>query len=415
MSAAMSQHTRTHTCTDTGPHTVAPARPTPASPVRTCVAAVLSAAFWFGFASLPDTARAHGDEDHSQDAKAPGVPTPAAQPPGNGPQRLADGSVFMPKTVQYRLGVRTQPARTVPLATTQTLQGHVVADPDSGGRVQAPFAGSVLPGPKGMPVAGQRVAKGEVVAYLRPLAGALERGNQQALLAELDAQLAVAQGRVNRLAQLSGAVPQKDIDTARIERDALARRRGFISTSIDHAEPVRAPAAGTLSALGGGQLRAGQIVDARDTLFDIVDPQRLAIEALAYDPQLATTLRTASARAGEQTLALRFVGGGLQLREQALPLLFRITTRDATLAVGQPVTVWVQAGRTVPGTALPRQALAPGNAGDTTVWVHTEAERFVARRVRTQPLDATHVAVVDGLHEGERVVTEGASLLSQVR
>jgi hypothetical protein len=49
------------------------------------------------------------------------------------------------------------------------------------------------------------------------------------------------------------------------------------------------------------------------------------------------------------------------------------------------------------------------------VWVHTEAERFVARRVRTQPLDATHVAVVDGLHDGERVVTEGASLLSQVR
>ncbi len=37
------------------------------------------------------------------------------------------------------------------------------------------------------------------------------------------------------------------------------------------------------------------------------------------------------------------------------------------------------------------------------------------RRVRTESLDAANVAVIEGLHDGERVVTEGASLLSQVR
>jgi len=49
------------------------------------------------------------------------------------------------------------------------------------------------------------------------------------------------------------------------------------------------------------------------------------------------------------------------------------------------------------------------------VWVHTEPERFVARSVRTRPLDAANAAVVDGLHDGDRVVTDGSSLLSQVR
>jgi hypothetical protein len=49
------------------------------------------------------------------------------------------------------------------------------------------------------------------------------------------------------------------------------------------------------------------------------------------------------------------------------------------------------------------------------VWIHAEAERFVARPVRVQSLDAANVAITEGLHDGERVVTEGAGLLSQIR
>jgi hypothetical protein len=35
--------------------------------------------------------------------------------------------------------------------------------------------------------------------------------------------------------------------------------------------------------------------------------------------------------------------------------------------------------------------------------------------VRTQPLDGTRVAVIDGLEAGVRVVVQGAALLNQVR
>ena len=43
------------------------------------------------------------------------------------------------------------------------------------------------------------------------------------------------------------------------------------------------------------------------------------------------------------------------------------------------------------------------------------AERFLSRRVTVESHDAATVAVVNGLKNGDRVVTEGASLLSQVR
>ncbi|MGB7991242.1 MAG: HlyD family secretion protein, partial [Candidatus Methylophosphatis roskildensis] len=173
-------------------------------------------------------AAAHGDEDHSADAKKP---PSAGAVIVDGPQRLADGSLFLPKPVQRRLGIRTIQVRSGELAATVELNGTVIADPETSGRVQAAFSGSVLPGPKGMPVAGRKVAKGEVLAYLRPVASAIERGNQKAQLAELEAQLAIADGRVRRFEQLEGAVPQKEIEAARIERAALDRRRAFVSAS----------------------------------------------------------------------------------------------------------------------------------------------------------------------------------------
>jgi hydrogenase maturation factor len=77
--------------------------------------------------------------------------------------------------------------------------------------------------------------------------------------------------------------------------------------------------------------------------------------------------------------------------------------------------VIVRTAREIKGAAVSRSALTKSSSGEMIVWVHTEAERFVARRVRQQSLDAGSVAIIDGLHDGDRVVTEGAGLLSQVR
>lgn len=373
-----------------------------------------------GIGVATDAALAHGDEDHSHDT---GKPAPAAVPATGtagvvptAPQRLADGSLFVPKPVQRQLGLRTQVARSADLVATVELNGQVIADPQTSGRVQAMFAGSVLPGPKGMPTAGRKLAKGEVMAYLRPISGAMERGNQQANLAELEAQLAIAERKLQRFEQLEGAVPQKEIEAARIEHAALQRRRAYVRASIDSAEPLVAPVAGIVSA--SHHLLAGQMVEAKELLFEIVDPSHLAVTALAYDAGIAKTLVSASALAEQTALELEFVGAGQQLREQALPLLFRITTRNAAVAVGQPVKVIAQTAQGIQGMRVPRTALTKtgtGGTGEMVVWVHTEAERFVARRIRYQSLDATHIAILDGVHDGERVVSVGAGLLAQVR
>jgi multidrug efflux pump subunit AcrA (membrane-fusion protein) len=114
-------------------------------------------------------------------------------------------------------------------------------------------------------------------------------------------------------------------------------------------------------------------------------------------------------------LPLVFVGGAQQLREQALPLLFRIKPPSPPLAVGQPLKVVAQTKRTIKGVAVPLAALTRNGSGDTVLWVHVGAEKFVPRKVRFQALDGANAAVTESIAAGERMVIQGASALAQVR
>lgn len=370
---------------------------------------------------LANQAVAHGDEDHS--ASPPAIAAAAANPargsaalapPGNAaPQRLADGSLFVPKAVQRQLGLRTRVAEVRDVPAALELAGKVVANANAGGLVQAGQAGRVEAAGPSLPVLGQVVRKGEVLARLQPVINSLERGASQSQIAEIDAQLAIAERKVARYAELEGAVPQSVIDAAGLERDALRRRRSALHSGLSGAEALRAPISGVVSA---SNVVAGQVVDAKEVLFEVVDPSRLAVEALAYDPALTAGIAAkASAAVPGGVLDLNYVGTGRQLREQALVLLFSVRPGSAAVAVGQPVTVHASTTRSVRGAALARTAVIKMASGETAVWVHTEAERFVQRKVTAAPLSATELVVTQGVSPGDRVVTDGAGLLAQVR
>jgi hypothetical protein len=362
---------------------------------------------------------AHGDEDHGEDAKpaaninampATGTSLPADK---SSPTRLPDGSVWVPKPAQHLLGIRTILGKPQDIAATVAINGRVVADPNFSGRVQSGQAGRIEAAATGFPYLGLKVSKGQVLAFVTPVASSIERANQRAQLAELDSNRVIAEKRVKRLEQLVGGVPRKDIIAARAELEGLSTRRAAIASGLSQREELRAPTSGVISL---ANVVAGQIVDARDVLFEIIDPQKLWVEAIAYDTALASESASASAMTSDsQTLVLSFLGPGYQLREQALPLLFSIHPPVPALSVGQPVKVLVQTRRAVRGIAVPQASLLKNATGESMVWVHASAERFTPKKVRAQPLDGSTAAVLQGLEPGDRVVTEGAALLSQVR
>jgi hypothetical protein len=145
----------------------------------------------------------------------------------------------------------------------------------------------------------------------------------------------------------------------------------------------------------------------------------LLIEAIAYDAKLATRITAASARIEPGvSIPLTFIGAGRSLREQAIPILFRLNPgkqAPPALTVGQPLTVLAQTDQVIAGYAVPAIAIVKDRNNQDIVWVHVGAERFVPRTVRFVPSDGTTSIVVDGLAKGERLVVQGASLLNQVR
>jgi membrane fusion protein, heavy metal efflux system len=363
-------------------------------------------------AAVSGTARAHGDEDHGAAGQPPAM---AASPAvaADSPRRLADGSLFVPKPTQRLLTIRTEQVRTGEASRTAAISGRVIADPSAGGRVQAAQGGRIEPPDAGLPAIGQSVLRGQVLATVTPVITSLERGGVREQLAQIDSSIAITEQRVARLSQLQGSVPQREIDEARRELDGLRQRRRALGPSLAERDVVRASASGVISV---ANVVTGQLIEGGAVLFEIVDPAKLWVEAIAYDPAAVVDIRAAVATTADgEALPLELIGRSLTLRQQAVPVLFRITRPSPTLKVGTPVTVILQEARTETGIILPAASVVGTANGEDVVFEHVSAERFLSRPVRARPLDGERVVVLAGLGEGARAVTAGAELLNQIR
>lgn len=341
------------------------------------------------------------------------VPVIAWAQPMDAPRRQPDGSIFVAKPSQRLLGLRTGTAEPGEASVAVQLTGQVVADPNASGRVQASEAGRIEAPEGGFPALGQRVARGEVLGFVVPIMAAQDRVGVRASIAELDALIVIGEARVRRLTALSGTVAAREISDARAELEGLRQRRAANLPAVAGREPILAPSAGLISVV---RVAAGQVIQAQEPLFDIVDPTRLWVEAIAFDPAAVAEISGASAvTAGGQALRLGFVGRGMTLRQQGLPLHFRIEGGAPGLAVGQPVTVLVETPRRAAGIVLPAEAVIRNPEGGQVVYEMPSAERFLPRPVRAQPLDGQHVLVTAGIERGARVVIRGAGLIAQVR
>jgi cobalt-zinc-cadmium efflux system membrane fusion protein len=351
---------------------------------------------------------AHGPGGEHLDAPGSAAST-------SGLARLPDGSVNVPKAAQRRMGIRTIVATASEAAATVELPGRVIIDPNASGRVQAAHGGRVEPGPKGLPVAGQSVRRGDVLAYVRHHAEPFAQGIQQAQLIELRSARALAEQRVQRLEGLEGTVPRKEIEAARAEALSLRQREQRIGASLSARETLVAPTSGVISR---ADAVAGQVIDARDVLFEVVDPARALVEATSPDVTLAA--RVDGARLREVPDAqLKLIGAARSLRDGVLPLTFSVrgdsTTAALALAVGQPVTVLVSLNERIKGFVLPAQAVARNAANESIVWIKSGAERYIPQPVQVRALDARTVVVTGGLGADNRVVVQGAPLLAQIR
>lgn len=387
------------------PASNAEASPPHASSARVSAALVAIVAL----ASLhAPSAEAHEGHDHGEEQGAPVTS-------GIAPSKFPTGEVFLPKSTQRLLHVRTQVAKKGEAVASKELVGTVIADPAHEGRVQAPMDGQVELVSGELSYVGKTVAAGEILALIAPAMPVYERGTLQQVTADVEGKLRIAEQKLARLTRISGDyVPQREIDDTKSEIDSLREQKRVLEPKSGERLELKAPVSGIISV---ANVRAGQVVSARDTLFEIVDPKRLWIEAIGIagtDDEAPVTDATAVDAEGH-TIPLSYIGRAPALRQQSLPLLFKVDEAHASLSIGVTVKVLVQHGSPIDGIVVPDVAVVRGASGLQQVWVKVAPERFAPRPVRVVPLDGERVIVTGGLADGDRVVVDGAEIINQVR
>jgi membrane fusion protein, heavy metal efflux system len=326
-------------------------------------------------------------------------------------QRFADGAIFVPKTTQRILAIRTLFTEARTFAGTVELPARVISDPSAAGYVQASVAGRLAPPPGGFPRLGTRVAAGDVLALVQPAIGAADVTSQQQQSREFDQQIAIAERRLERLRQIQSVIARSQIEDAELELQGLRARRANLERAPREPEKLVAPVSGVIAAV---QAIAGQIAEPNAIIFQIVDPSRFWVEALSFEAHAING--SANGRFGDgRTVPLAYRGSGLAERNQAIPIQFSVEGAARGLRAGQLLTVLASTSDERTGIAVPRTSVLRGPNGQSIVYEHTNAERFLPREVRVEPLDGNQVLIVSGIEAGKRIVTQGAELLNQIR
>ena len=326
-------------------------------------------------------------------------------------QRFADGALFVPKPTQRILGLRTIFSEMKSHRRSIELPGRVIPDPNASGLVQASVGGRLVPPPGGFKPLGTRVKTDDILAYVRPPIGAADLTTQQQQARELDQQISVLTRKVERLRSIERVIARGQLEDAELELKGLLSRRANLERANKEPEPLLAPVDGVIAT---SNAVAGQMAEPSSVIFQIVDPARLWVEALSFEPQ-ATTGAAQGLFSGGGTVDLVYVGTGLADRNQSVPIHFSIKSEAAGLRAGQFLTVLASTTDERAGIAVPREAILLGTNGQSIVYEHSNAERFVPREVRVEQLDAARVLIVAGIEPGKRIVTQGAELLNQIR
>lgn len=332
---------------------------------------------------------------------------------GERAQRLPDGAVFVPKTVQRIFALRTLLAENATHKKVTELPGRIIPDPNASGYVQSAVGGRLSAPPGGFPRLGTRVKQGDILGYVTPPIAAIDVSDMRQRQGELDQQISIVERRFARYEQLapSGAISRTQLEDTRLELEGLRERRASIDKSRREPEALIAPVAGVIAE---GSAVAGQIVQPSSVVFNIIDPSRLWVEALSFESLEPSRGARASTYTGKN-YDLLYQGTGFADRSQSVPVHFAVTGDTAGLRAGQFLTVLVATDDAKQGLAVPRGSVVRGSNGQDFVYEHVSPERFMPRSVRTEPLDGDRVLIVSGFTPGKRIVSQGADLLDHVR
>jgi membrane fusion protein (multidrug efflux system) len=211
---------------------------------------------------------------------------------------------------------------------------------------------------------------------------------------------------------VAGIVPKKDVDQAAADL-AQAQTTEVTARRAQELATLRAPLTGVVTHVSAV---LGASVDPTQPVVGVADPSALDI-VLALSPTDGARVRpgdsvvvTAGQGAPAEPLGrgvVSTVGIALDTASRTLAVRARVAHPARALRIGETVTGHIATGVRAQAVTIPVAALVPEGDG-VKVFVVGPDGLAHARPVTVGGRTDTLAEIVDGLHGGETIVTEGA-------
>jgi len=329
-------------------------------------------------------------------------------------------------------GVKWTPAALSTVTETVELPGELKVDEDHTARISAPARGRLLAIRANV---GDRVARGQVLAALQSEDATSARADHAKATADLGHQQAAleyartARERAERLLALKAVSPQ-DVERARTDEKAAAAALAQAQAEVERARTALAlldvdPVTGQIllrSALGGVVLSrdaaAGAVVDAGATILVVTNPDSLWLQ-VAVPEQIAGTI-TPGARmrftvpafpAEAFDARVHSLATAVDPTTRSVPVRAVIANRQRRLRPEMLATVRMDTGVPHSGVAVPDDAIQSLDERPVVFIAEPDGRggaRFTRRDIQVAARAEGRRQIIQGVKEGELVVTEGA-------
>jgi cobalt-zinc-cadmium efflux system membrane fusion protein len=328
----------------------------------------------------------------------------------------SDEEITFLKEQQWKIDFDTAATQNRHIRTSVEAVGEVLPRRSAYAEVTSPVEGILrVAADQKSVIPGNSVKAGQLLATLSPPLGAANSWTGRKLAYEY------AKTEYQRAERL---MKQKAISTREFEeikRNYLVQKAGH----EDHKQSgdsdlfrLRAPISGII-----GEITAmpGEKVDAGQKLMTIVDPSRVWLRVNVFemdyyrmDPPKEASLTVPGLETPihipNQDLVVLNMGSLLDRNSRSIPVLLEISNTDHRLKIGQTLQVDLYAGDGVPVPCVPSSAVFLDEA-EQVVFVQKGGESFEKRSVKTGSRDKGWISILEGLQEGERVVTQGGYLV----
>ncbi|MDR8393159.1 efflux RND transporter periplasmic adaptor subunit [Aliifodinibius sp. S!AR15-10] len=337
------------------------------------------------------------------------------------------------KEQQWDIPFATQEVQQRTLTQTIDATGEIMAAQNSQAVVAAPFSGIILSSQNGnLPVVGQQLQKGASMAVLNPAIQSGQGDNyaQQFINAQSELELAEANLERSRRLYKKEAIPQTELQKARIEyRQALTRYQTISeviqieTTNVDsygdsqqsYRFELKAPINGTILE---SNVTPGMQVEAGQPLYRIANASNVWLKAnvpAARQNRIANASQATFRVQGDDRLyEVSELGGRLISRtnsidpqSRTLSLIYELDNTQNGLPLGMFSTVHINTETKENVLAIPQSALIE-EEGNYNVYVHVSGESFRQQRVTIGIEDRGWVEITSGLQGCEHVVTKNA-------